>query len=115
MTLDDLARRAVACRAWRWLPGMVSSDEVRVCRVDPDGYALGWSSSGYVYALDSDALPDLTDPATLGCLLALVREAHGDVVWLHDSGIWTVRKVPDVPGGSAAEVEALIVALEGAP
>jgi hypothetical protein len=27
-------------------------------------------------------LPDLSDPAGLGCLLALVREAWGDHVWL---------------------------------
>jgi hypothetical protein len=30
----------------------------------------------------SDALPDLTDPATLGCLLALVREALGKPIWV---------------------------------
>ena len=31
-----------------------------------------------VYERCRDALPDLTDPATLGCLLALVREAWQD-------------------------------------
>jgi hypothetical protein len=61
-------------------------------------------------------LPDLSDSATLGCLLALVREAHGDVVWLHyDCGVWVVCGLPEDPGGSETEAEALVAALEAAP
>jgi hypothetical protein len=52
-----LAHRAVNCRKWRWVDGMIAV-------------------SGYV-TLDK-RLPDLTHPATMGCLLALVREAHRD-------------------------------------
>jgi hypothetical protein len=72
----QLARRAVACKGWRWMPGMRTDDGFRVCRVDSDGYKFGWSDSNYAYAIARDVLPDLTDPATLGCLLELVREAH---------------------------------------
>lgn len=79
---EDLAQRAVACKHWRWLPGMLTTDRLRVVRADPDGYVLGWSTGGYVWALNADALPGLTDPATLGCLLALVREARQESTWL---------------------------------
>ena len=68
--LEALARRAVACRHWRWMPGMrwVLLDESESGRLDD------WQPEGM--ARPAGALPDLTDPATVGCLLALVREAH---------------------------------------
>jgi len=56
-----LAKRAVACKGWRWMPGMADCWGGRV----REGDGLDRSS----------AFPDLTDPATLGCLLALVRAA----------------------------------------
>jgi hypothetical protein len=83
------------------------------------------------------ALPDLTDPATLGCLLALVREAYeseAPYVRLSDTrrksdGLlgWEIigwldpSRSPDGRGGSfrgwgyASEAEALVAALEAAP
>lgn len=60
--LDEIARRLVACEQWRWMPGMRASDGHRLDKVDCDG-------------LHPDAygvLPDLTDPATCGCLLAML-------------------------------------------
>ena len=73
-----LARRAVACRGWRWMPGMFTEDGFRVCRVDTDGYKFGYRVEyNYAYAVIGDVLPDIDDPATRGCLLTLVREAHG--------------------------------------
>ena len=97
-----LARRAVACKGWRWMRGMYSA----------------WDTT--------EALPDLTDPATLGCLLALVREAWGDecaCVLPIDYGPAGVRWVARLTAGGRClterhwltETEALVAALEAAP
>jgi len=95
-----LARRAVACKGWRWMRGMYSA----------------WDTT--------EALPDLTDPATLGCLLALVREAWDDdeayaIPWHDEDGGWTIcvreaERSINVSEGNT-EAEALVAALEDAP
>jgi len=107
-----LARRAVACRGWRWMPGMADHWGQRLREghwVDP-----------------AAALPDLTDPATLGCLLALVREAWGDptictsALQLGDLPGWVVECFTQpsnihVLAPCSTEAEALVAALEAAP
>jgi hypothetical protein len=115
-----LARRAVACKGWRWMPGMlhgtVAGGELRVC------YRMG----DLTLYLDADRVPDLTDPATLGCLLALVREAHEDecaCVFPIDYGPGGVRWVARLTAGGrdmtqqvhVSEAEALVAALEATP
>ena len=71
----------------------------------------------------STAVPDLTDPATLGCVLALVREAWGDSemhmtlgakgwVWL--TGESRVYDVVMPINAGETEAEALVAALEAA-
>ena len=109
-----LARRAVACKGWRWMEGMraKSPNGMMSCRV-----------SFYDLNRQPHMLPDLTDPATLGCLLALVREAWGDPhasVW-YDSEYWQSgnRWAWHAKGQSRVdydtEAEALVAALEAAP
>ena len=75
----ELAERAVACKYWRWLPGMLTMNDSRVVFYGDDGDSV-WVCTALekVRCIDDEALPDLTDPATVGCLLALVREAWGD-------------------------------------
>jgi hypothetical protein len=105
--LEALGRRAVACKGFRWMPGMADCWGGRVREGD---------------GLDRvSAFPDLTDAATLGCLLALVREACGDpslsVLFDHDGRKWRVGRWED--DGLAlrcrsadTEAEALVVTLE---
>lgn len=122
---QDLGRRAVACKHWRWMPGMLARysadawyrtsevDSVRIpVRVRPPNPRSAW--------------PDLRDPATLGCLLALVREAWADAgasVWRdHRTGLWCwmaqgAFHSVHCPGvdGYDTEAESLVAALEAAP
>jgi hypothetical protein len=124
MNLDELAKRLVKCKHFRWMEGMLSvywqGDRRWVWRLNEQDDHLP----------DSDSFPDLTDPATLGCLLHLVREAlnepwvgfaaepddegvdrwypfgarwHGDHFFADDAPIFRT------------EAEALVAALEAAP
>ncbi len=133
----DLARRAVACKGWRWMAGMLAfcpdgtNDPVRICfgskaaRMGPDDR---WVRPAYIV---SHELPDLTDPATLGCLLALVREAWRDssIIAEPSLGMWEISRsdgcglrTAGVWGGGGrgrggfvfrpTEVDALVTALE---
>lgn len=138
-----LARRAVACKGWRWMPGMaiggliltsthglVVAPHGRVLAMrDDDGMQMV-SASEYPYDnegvpeylwADLTHIPDLTDPATLGCLLALVREAYA-VPFLQVSVSISLEHGyrfecnPNHRGQWVnSEAEALVAALENAP
>ena len=68
---EALARRAVAAPGWRWLPGMLQTRGVERHRVELTFHV---SLPGF----DDPWLPDLTDDATRGVLLGLVRAAYAD-------------------------------------
>ena len=148
-----LARRAVACRGWRWTPGMefhldgagamssgwrIQSVQMRVV----DGWAHAvrtviagpcefiMAPHGNIHVRFTDGalsrkpsgttmLPCLDDPATLGCLLALVREAWGaprlHARWNAASGKWEIVSRYQLHGDAKTEVESLVAALEAAP
>jgi hypothetical protein len=125
--LEALTRRAVACRGWRWMQGMLIADNGAGVRFlwEDDRYLHGMAAeaSGLWMRMNKDRerLPDLTDPATLGCLLALVREAWSQpsATTLAHHGRWYVVHA-DVDASSwlaawPTEAEALIAALEAAP
>ena len=123
MTADmlDLARRAVACKGWRWMPGMLDPFGRRVMCVWPDDLGIKWSHiPENCVVRDADALPDLSDAATLGCLLALVREVRqeptGFVVPTHAGG-WSyyTRLISADWYSGDIEAEAIVAALEAAP
>jgi hypothetical protein len=106
---------------------MLATDGVSLaCRVYNDGLVLRWATNipdCPLHSVDGneDFLPDLSDPATLGCLLALVREAWGDPLMqaMNAGGGWVgFRPAPiwtDKEGCYDTEAEALVAALEAAP
>lgn len=127
--LESLARRAVACKHWRWMPGMLTTLGLRIDAVDKRGepYRSGryYDGAGELQQTrehEPEPLPDFSDPATLGCVLALVREALGGAVWVEPQrdGSWCVLKMNGLyctPLGSRSFscASALVAALEAAP
>ena len=93
--MSDLSKRAVACKAWRWMPGMALETGQRVYRVDD------LQGQPFIHMIpgpcpDGHMLPDLGDPATIGCLFRLAFESGASCpAWL--------------------TVEQLVEALEAAP
>jgi hypothetical protein len=78
VTLPEALQRLQAAGKIRspWLPGMLMMNGSRIMFVDPDTGAT--SAHAKVYRPHAGTDLNSTDPATLGCLLALVREASGD-------------------------------------
>jgi len=120
----ELGRRAVACGVWRWMPGMlVARDEVWGPRAGVS-VRVSVEASKDSFWLAEGWEPVVSDPATLGCLLALVREAWGDPTL---SAAWAARRwyiVTPVRGvgfdalkaiDAPDELSALVAALEAAP
>ena len=138
-----LAECALACKAWRWLPGMRAIDDwdndpVIEDRCPPNALRIVTltmieneaDQCANETSVPAAALPDLTDPCTLGGLLSLVREAHGcehlytafnswsdgvvgwkvcyDYTGTHADRLSDIEECP-------TEAEALIAALEAAP
>jgi hypothetical protein len=60
------------------MPGMMCNWG-RVLAVDTNGYAHIWEQAVTLAPMPKDAVPNLGDPATIGCLLWLVQQAGGDV------------------------------------
>lgn len=175
----DEARRWVALRGWRWMPGMVAvrqrdSGAIRVCDVEvltaediekgralaealnsgalvlpgtnagasyqhvgEVGDARGLVGIGHPVAYEEDEdgglwpafmktsvagwLPDLTDPATRGCLLELARQITGrpDLVagclpgatgWV--AGAWAGGEMRPLGDVATTEAAALLAACE---
>jgi hypothetical protein len=121
--LEELARRAVACKRWRWMPGMMA------IMTEPHDGETTFRVLDYIGSRETGApitmYPDLTDPATLGCLLALVREAHGAPAAYFMGSVnnqWVVHHFTEpeaywksLTKWQPTEAEALVAALEVAP
>lgn len=117
----ELGKRAVKAKGWRWMSGMLP------LAIDNDGdwtpSERVWRTQGGRLALPPGAIPDLSDPATLGCLLALVREAW-DMPRINTfcaDGWWSVHSpllnigFPIRDKKNNSEAAALVRALERAP
>lgn len=78
MDTTTLAHKAVACQHWKWTTGMMTTTGELVW-VEGNNPFIPWvvTVAGHRTSLKNsgELLPDLSHPATLGCLLDLVRKA----------------------------------------
>lgn len=134
-SLTEISERLIACKGFRWMPGMRTLGDWRIINVDADGVEVVTDLGEVVLFHSGDlphiasSLPDLNDPATLGCLLYLVREAWGDPGFyaaqssmkIKDTDIFGWDTFGYLHGRSCkgmlyrSEAEALVAALEAAP
>jgi hypothetical protein len=122
MDREGLAKFFTEQPGWRWMPGM--HDMWGRCAVSDASGGVQWVNP-YNPADQHEPhhLPDLTDPATIGCIVQLVADAHGcnlnDVsvvrttggvwsVWIHTSDTASHRVATHLP----SRVEALAMALQ---
>jgi hypothetical protein len=120
--LEPLGRRAVACKRWSWMPGMMAF--VPAEHEGGTGYSVRVTQEHWERNSEfpSGTTPNMYDPATIGCLLALVRDVWGAGVYLLPNGGWYVKGARLKNGSSInlgiwgiTESHALVSALEVAP
>ena len=134
----DLGERLVACRGFRWMPGMLVHSGGGAVRLTDGGESMlvvgqwevpnGSGSSLFDGWLHDNAWPDLRDAATRGCVLQLLCDMYGDpnITLAYDlrtlypkTRIWAVIRQEDnrdlaVLSEHACREEALALALEAA-
>jgi hypothetical protein len=107
---------------------MVTTDDLRIVEGGTD-YVIGHRSGetkrggGWFDGESTGLLPDLTDAATVGCLLALVREAWVDLHMVahcddrYGKTVWWLSRWGDLPRSCecSTEAAALVASLEAAP
>lgn len=124
--LEDLGQRAVACeKHFRWMPGMLA-----VARREPPFEPVIERRDASWHLPYPGSIPDMSDPATLGCMLHLAREAYSDpglscTTASYSDGVYLSRVVGGHHHGItfqamsqqkySSEAEALVAALEAAP
>jgi hypothetical protein len=123
----ELGRRAVACKAFKWMPGMLvgmvlNTNHPEMIRSDRLIESTKHGADGLLYSIHGVrgrvAWPDFRDPATMGCLLHAVREAWGDVtisICIEKDGSASVgRDIGLTVAVARTLAETLIAALEAA-
>lgn len=127
----SIAKRLVKSPNWEWMPGMLTLDSQFLSLVSDDiihelylrlpDYKNEHYPDEYDWPHDLGLrVPIITDPPTLGCLLALVRKAWGmptgiTVSYSDDEALWRVSWSGSTHGGfcgkGKTEGEALANAL----
>ncbi len=112
--MTELAQRAVACRHWRWMPGMRA--------IVPKNLPMAWGTTRACripHSVHPTMVPDLSDDLTRLGLITLVQEAHPecridlcvDMARVIRSG----GEAGNITDGWLPTAEALVKALEAAP
>jgi hypothetical protein len=122
MTPDqiDLARRLVACPRWRWVPEK-RWVQVRAAPLDTIIGRIQDRRPRDGMDVPNGAVPDLTDPATAGCLLAMLVAVDPGAGWGvscgPDVGWRATSCAHDLSGATCGEAlaRALLVVWEAAP
>jgi hypothetical protein len=121
--MTDYTERLRECKSWRWMPGMVDACDYRVIddRYDTEVPLFlvnyGYETVEWVEA-DYFGTPNLTDPATKGCLIAQIRKKYPEfhiqpVQYGSETVLYTVyRWLGDELGHYDTEGEAILAALE---
>ena len=129
--LSAVARAMVAEPVWRWMPGMLIEGPEGPCRIVEASPSTGklqvvieHLGGQALVGIRDDAhmVPDLADPATLGCILALCREASRTPTlyalpqsW-RGQVAWRVASARITAGGEhPSEAAALLAALRLCP
>ena len=121
--MSTQAERAVACKHWEWMPGMLTTRGHRVIALRRFEPPMACAATGHIKWDGALELPDFTDPVTAAALLPMVRKAYGDDdascrrYWLGRRAAWrVVGMLGDWLGDSCeTEIDALLSALEAAP
>lgn len=117
---EGFARRIIACKGWRWRAGMAFLDE--------EGNQWRVQSQSHADMIHADRLPDLSDAATMGCVLMLARSlwslapmtvyckdeftVRGGLRYVWVSKFWVGDQWKYVEGNS--ELEVLVQTIEAA-
>lgn len=121
----DLAKRAIACKDWEWIPGMKDTDGYIFIGYDLDGEGC-WvkpGDDGLTWFYMEGRLPDFSDPVTLQCMVLLIRKAWNNPYahvepWPGNDEtktFWGAWPSGSIFIDSDYEDEALVKALEAAP
>ena len=126
---ERIARAFVEWSGWKWKPGMQNRDG-DICAGDgPVFFILDDEVQGTYWRDEwkADAVPDVTDDATRGAILALVRGAWGDPLLhvacsiVNSEWSWSWYAVhsshpgPGLPCNGNTEIEVLLSAALATP
>ena len=125
-----LGKRLAQCPMFRWLDGMlaippnlIKVDGIRIYWQHPGPMGVHNGGNRWPVSMHGPYVPHLGDPATVGCLLSLVRDAYAvpELHTAHVGGYWHVENPhdeswdPDRGSGPwDTEAAALVAALEAA-